>query len=357
MGRYSVILGDQHAGSGLREGGPCSQPYLNPRLTILAASAARPTPAMRWCHLYELYYRMASFTGLEASHWAILSPVITYWIVSGFYELLDTFNLFSQYRIRPRSVDRNEFESRRNLVSRRAVLRHVLTYQGVQTVLLFAATAWFPSGMKEDNTDNFRSTPNIVAFPKVLIELLPLSIRPGVTQLSIRITSTLLLLARQLLALVVLDTWVFWMHYIEHQNTWLYSIPPPSSPCPQDKKPAHNPTENIHAVHHQLYVPFSYGALYNHWFESLCVDGIGGVLGVAIAGLSDHEAICFYALVTAKTVEDHCAFDLPWSPFSLFGRLTGANIVYHNIHHERWGLKVCYTGRGYFGFWCLPAEC
>lgn len=69
-------------------------------------------------------------------------------------------------------------------------------------------------------------------------------------------------------------------------------------------------------------------------------DNIGGVLGVLVAGLTDWEQVFFYAWVMAKTVEDHSGYELPFSPFIILARWTGAGVTYHNIHHQTWGLKV-----------------
>lgn len=99
-------------------------------------------------------------------------------------------------------------------------------------------------------------------------------------------------------------------------------------------------TGNVHAVHHKLYTPYAFGALYNHWAESTFSDGIGGILGVTIMRLTALEQIVFTAAITAKTVEDHAGYELPWSPFTLFAQLTGAGPEYHTIHHQTWGLKV-----------------
>jgi len=41
-----------------------------------------------------------------------------------------------------------------------------------------------------------------------------------------------------------------------------------------------------------------------------------------------------------ETAADHSSFNLPFSPFKWLGNASGANIVYHNVHHQSWGLKV-----------------
>jgi sphinganine C4-monooxygenase len=97
---------------------------------------------------------------------------------------------------------------------------------------------------------------------------------------------------------------------------------------------------NIHAMHHQLYTPYAFGALYNHWAEGFFIDSIGSFVAASLVGLKPKEQIFFYTFVTVKIVEDHCGFVLPWSPLAWFGRLSGSNIVYHTVHHQTWGMKV-----------------
>lgn len=97
---------------------------------------------------------------------------------------------------------------------------------------------------------------------------------------------------------------------------------------------------NVHAVHHRLYVPFSYGALYNHWADSIFGDYVAGLLGVYLIRLTAHEQMFFLWLVIFKVVEDHAAYELPWSPSTLLGRLTGCTSTYHHVHHQSWGIKV-----------------
>lgn len=48
----------------------------------------------------------------------------------------------------------------------------------------------------------------------------------------------------------------------------------------------------------------------------------------------------FFTLSTLKTVDDHCGYQLPWDIVQWFGKMTGNDVVYHNVHHQSWGLKV-----------------
>ena len=96
-----------------------------------------------------------------------------------------------------------------------------------------------------------------------------------------------------------------------HNNTWLY--------------------KTFHSVHHRLYVPYAYGALYNHPLEGFVLDSVGAGIAELIAGLTTREAITLFVLSTLKTVDDHCGYRLPWDPLQL---MTSNNADYHDIHHQ-----------------------
>lgn len=156
---------------------------------------------------------------LTDAHWAILTPVISYWVTSAFYELLDYFNLFPQYRVRPS----NE-ECKRNLAKKFDVLKHVLIYQGVQTALLLVADKYFPAFSYQQTplrtTSLYRS--------RLSHYLKSLNITDGtmgyeaILLIGSLIAKIGFLGLRQLLTLIVIDTWVYWGHFIEHKNAWLY---------------------------------------------------------------------------------------------------------------------------------------
>lgn len=96
-----------------------------------------------------------------------------------------------------------------------------------------------------------------------------------------------------------------------HMNTFLY--------------------KSFHSYHHRLYVPYAYGALYNHPLEGLLLDTAGAGLAEWIAQLSTREAIFLFTISTFKTVDDHCGYKLPWDPLQL---ISSNNADYHDIHHQ-----------------------
>lgn len=125
----------------------------------------------------------------------------------------------------------------------------------------------------------------------------------------------------------IMDTWQYFWHRAFHVNRFLY--------------------KHIHSVHHRLYCPYAYGALYNHPLEGFMLDTLGTVVAHAASFLSTRQDILLFGISTLKTVDDHCGFALPWDPFQL---LFGNNVAYHDIHHQQFGIKRNFS-QPYFTHW------
>lgn len=96
-----------------------------------------------------------------------------------------------------------------------------------------------------------------------------------------------------------------------HMNTYLY--------------------KTLHSVHHRLYVPYAYGALYNHPLEGFLLDSVGAAIAEAISCMSTREATLLFVVSTLKTVDDHCGYRFAWDPLQMF---SANNADYHDIHHQ-----------------------
>jgi sphinganine C4-monooxygenase len=94
--------------------------------------------------------------------------------------------------------------------------------------------------------------------------------------------------------------------------------------------------KHLHSVHHRLYVPYAFGALYNHPIEGFLLDTIGALLSESLAGLSVRQAALFFVVSTCKTVDDLCGYNLPFDPLQM---LSGNTADYHDIHHQVIGIK------------------
>ncbi|GFP87360.1 sphinganine c(4)-monooxygenase 2 [Phtheirospermum japonicum] len=215
------------------------------------------------------------------------SPIIVYWVYSGIYVFLGSLE---NYRLHTKKD-----EDTKNLVSKKDVVKGVLLQQAVQAVvatILFAVTGNAPESAQSQ-------------YP-----------------------TSLIVLARQLLvAMMVLDTWQYFMHRYMHHNKFLY--------------------RHIHSQHHRLIVPYAFGALYNHPVEGLLLDTIGGALSFLVSGMSPRASIFFFSFATLKTVDDHCGL---WLPGNIFHFMFSNNSAYHDIHHQLYGNKYNFS-QPFFVVW------
>ncbi|XP_022957479.1 sphinganine C4-monooxygenase 2-like [Cucurbita moschata] len=205
-------------------------------------------------------------------------PILVYWLYSGIYVLLGSFD---NYRLHSKKD-----EQEKNLVSKSTVLRGVFfqqTIQAIVAILLFKVT---------------ENEGEVATGPK----------------------SWLTIVVQFIVAMLVLDTWQYFIHRYMHQNKFLY--------------------KHVHSQHHRLVVPYAFGALYNHPLEGLLLDTIGGALSFLVSGMSPRVAIFFFSFATIKTVDDHCGLWLPGNLFHVFFR---NNSAYHDVHHQLYGSKYNFS--------------
>lgn len=219
-------------------------------------------------------------------HLGTVAPIVVYWVYSGIYVLLGSLD---NYRLHSRKD-----EDEKNLVSKSTVVKGVLLQQAVQAIvalILFAVTGDSNDAAEEPNT-------------------------------------SLLKIAGQFItAMMVLDTWQYFMHRYMHHNKFLY--------------------RHIHSQHHRLVVPYAFGALYNHPLEGLILDTIGGALSFLVSGMSPRTSIFFFSFATIKTVDDHCGL---WLPGNIFHIIFQNNTAYHDVHHQLYGTKYNFS-QPFFVVW------
>src|SRR5271168_3716215 len=172
----------------------------------IQASTPQMTPEPTWLYL-------------TSAQWVAVTPVLSYWMASAFYEFIDAFDFFPQHRIHPTAE-----ECKKNLAKRSYVLRHVLIMHLVQLIAGFALAKFqAPETAAEGGFGSFSW------FSQQIGQFLVLYSQPsneqivdfGATKLAL-IARMAYLAARQFLALIILDSWVFWTHYLEHTVPWLY---------------------------------------------------------------------------------------------------------------------------------------
>uniref|UniRef100_A0A0V0IAV8 Putative sphinganine C(4)-monooxygenase 1-like n=1 Tax=Solanum chacoense TaxID=4108 RepID=A0A0V0IAV8_SOLCH len=214
------------------------------------------------------------------------APIVVYWLYAGLYQLLPPMD---KYRLHTRKE-----ENTKNLVPLASVVKGVLLQQFFQATvahLLFLLTCKV-------------TTSETVVQPSIPVQIVQI-----------------------IIAMLVMDTWQYFVHRYMHQNKFLY--------------------RHIHSQHHRLVVPYAIGALYNHPLEGLLLDTFGGVLSFLVAGMTARTAVIFFCFAVVKTVDDHCGLWLPGNIFHLFFQ---NNTAYHDIHHQLQGTKFNYS-QPFFSIW------
>ncbi|KAI0016671.1 fatty acid hydroxylase superfamily-domain-containing protein [Xylariomycetidae sp. FL0641] len=328
---------------------------------MTAASDLPPLPS------YEIVEQSDLVSWMPDFYMSIIAPIVAYWAVSVFFHLIDVYDLFPHYRLHtPAEI------LQRNHATRYEVFRDVIVQQIIQAGMAVVLGLTDPpqlTGMEEYDVAVWATRVRLAqrAVPAVL----------GVLGLNAATISKNMAVSHPLLAgalagghypflttgldattgssvpafaawevavakfiyhaaipfvqftvaVVVLDTWQYWLHRIMHTNKWLYTT--------------------FHSRHHRLYVPYAYGALYNHPFEGFLLDTAGAGLAYKLAGMTARQGIVFFICSTIKTVDDHCGYALPWDPLQ---RITSNNAAYHDIHHQSWGIKTNFS-QPFFTFW------
>jgi len=288
--------------------------------------------------------------------------------VSGIFHLIDELDLFPQYRLHtPSEV------SSRNRVSRWDVLRDVIVQQVVQTIFGIGLAyidgtpmygkqeydiAWYaqkiriaqkavPTVLATLGVDAKSLASNLGPSNTALASVLSGGLYPDLNQivwssgeahtapafaqwevLSAKFVYHAVVPALQFfLAIVVVDTWQYFLHRAMHMNKWLYTT--------------------FHSRHHRLYVPYAYGALYNHPVEGFLLDTLGTGIAYLVSGMTVRQSMVFFTASTIKTVDDHCGYSFPWDPLQ---HITSNNAGYHDIHHQLAGIKNNFS-QPFFTFW------
>ncbi|XP_010916989.1 very-long-chain aldehyde decarbonylase GL1-9 [Elaeis guineensis] len=212
------------------------------------------------------------------------APIVVYWLYAGMYQLLPPLD---RYRLHTRKE-----EEQKNLVPLLSVVKGVLLQQLVQATVaqvLFLITS---------------SATGTPIQPSILVQLIQIFV-----------------------AMLVMDTWQYFVHRYMHQNKFLY--------------------RHIHSQHHRLVVPYAIGALYNHPLEGLLLDTLGGAISFLISGMTARTAVFFFCFAVMKTIDDHCGLWLPGNIFHIFFK---NNTAYHDIHHQLQGSKYNYS-QPFFSIW------
>jgi len=258
---------------------------------------------------FKLVEKPSLIEGVPDNILALIAPVVAYWTYSGFFHIIDTFEIAEKYRIHPP----DEVASR-NKASRFDVLKDVVLQHVIQSLVGLIVSKLDPIQYTGD--EEYKIWKLSQQFNNILpLWFFRISYLYGLSALKICI------------AFVIIDSWQYWLHRIMHMNKTLY--------------------KRFHSRHHRLYVPYAFGALYNDPFEGFLLDTLGTGVASLVTQLTPREAIILYTFSTLKTVDDHCGYALPFDPFQ---QLFPNNSIYHDIHHQQFGIKTNFS-QPFFTFW------
>jgi len=336
----------------------------DPTMAMMAnttfASALPPLPAYETRPLPDLLPWISDF-------WlSLILPHIAYWVVSLFFHTIDVYDLFPQYRLHtPEEI------SQRNLASRYEVARDVLLEQviqiGTSAVLNllddqqltghenYEVAVWatrirlaqrgLPTLLGLVGLNAGALSKNIAGSYPLLAGALAGGFYPSLFELDDMAGTAVpafasweVLLAKFIYWIVIpcikfwfaaffLDSWQYLWHRAMHMNKWMYT--------------------KWHARHHRLYVPYAYGALYNHPVEGFVLDTLGAAIAYKCSFMTSREGMFFFVGSMMKTVDDHCGYALPFDPLQ---HITSNNAAYHDIHHQSWGIKSNFS-QPFFTTW------
>ncbi|KAF2736324.1 sphinganine hydroxylase-like protein Sur2 [Polyplosphaeria fusca] len=299
---------------------------------------------------------------------ALAVPIVGYWMLSGIFHFIDTYDLFPQYRLHtPAEV------LKRNHVTRWQCFRDVVIQQIIQTafglaVLMFDEettigkeaydVAWYarciriaqraipvvlatvgldPTMLAVKYASSHPMLAGVIAGGKYP-DLVHIATIGGQEALLPTYAPWELLTARAVyhfiipavqffLGFAIIDTWEYFLHRAMHMNKWLYVT--------------------FHSRHHRLYVPYAYGALYNHPIEGFVLDTLGSGLAYLLTGMTARQSMFLFGISSCKTVDDHSGYALPFDPLHW---VSSNNATYHDIHHQSWGIKSNFA-QPFFTFW------
>ncbi|KAF8216293.1 sphingosine hydroxylase [Mycena galopus ATCC 62051] len=246
--------------------------------------------------------------GVSDHYLALAAPLFAYWSLSLFFHYLDTreWKVLEQYRIHESA----EVVSR-NRVSRTAVIWTVIFQQVVQTAL---GLIWLSEGhvAVADHTTKVAGISSQLALVLGSGEY----VQPILPGLAYYVYWWAVPLFQFLVAIFIIDTWQYFLHRSMHVNKFMY--------------------RHFHSWHHRLYVPYAFGALYNHPFEGFLLDSCGALIAEFVSGMSTRQAALLFCIATFKTVDDHCGYRFPFDPLQIMSQ---NNADYHDIHHQQIGIK------------------
>ncbi|KAI0028130.1 sphingosine hydroxylase [Vararia minispora EC-137] len=263
--------------------------------------------------------------GISDHYLSIFAPIVIHWAVAGFFHALDCSE--ADWIVRHRIHESAEVKSR-NRVSRLEVLRAVIFQQVVQMSLAYFWMDSAPHHVEPRAEMSILAGRMYLALGKLVGQGAAYAfMKAGGPDMVWAMYWWIIPVVQFFIAMFVVDTWQYFLHRAMHINKRLYRL--------------------FHSWHHRLYVPYAFGALYNHPVEGFLLDTLGSAVGEVLAGFSVRQATLFFIVATCKTLDDHCGYSFPWDPLQM---LSGNTADYHDIHHQMLGIKSNFS-QPFFVHW------
>ncbi|KAG6827701.1 hypothetical protein H0H92_010702 [Tricholoma furcatifolium] len=275
------------------------------------------------CLRVPFYYSFnpSLIAGIRDNYLALASPIIAYWSLCLFFHFLDTsgWKWLDKYRIH----ESQEIKSK-NRATPSQVIWAVVLQQVVQTALGYF---WLSEEGRPVNHVEKMQQITLYLRPLVLAILSQESSQAVMPHLVYYVYWWAIPSFQFLSAMFIIDTWQYFLHRLMHINKFLF--------------------KQFHSVHHRLYVPYAFGALYNHPVEGFLLDSVGAALAEFMTRMTTRQAMLLFVFSTLKTVDDHCGYNLPFDPLQI---MSGNNADYHDIHHQAIGIKSNFS-QPFFVHW------
>lgn len=267
-------------------------------------------------------------------HLLLAMPIVAYWLSASIFHLFDCQRWFQAYKIHS-----PEAGQKRNRATLRQVFCQVLAQQFIQVVFALAvdkvlaqndtATRPAPSNINSQNrsSETRLETLQSGSDSRILPEPAPVAPAYPLVEFAVRLAS----------AILIADFWQYFWHRMFHSSKLLYSKTFTTVPSGEALTPE---LEHVHSVHHRIYVPYAYGALYSSLVEAFIVDTIGTTVTFYLSGLPVVPATWFASLSIIKSVNDHSGYRFPYNPFDYISANT---TDFHDVHHQSWGMKSNYS--------------
>ncbi|ORX54582.1 sterol desaturase [Hesseltinella vesiculosa] len=247
---------------------------------------------------------------------ALWVPIAVYWVVCSFYEVLMRLQLHALEKYRLHSPNDRD---RRNKVSFIKVVVMVAVQHMIQFVFgYFLLDVQHPS---------VREVNHYMAITRTTRRLGAYLGLTNANHIAWLWHHAVVPFIQFFLAMCYIDTHQYFLHRLGHTSKFMY--------------------KHFHSLHHRLYVPYAFGALYNHVVEGFMLDTLGAGIAYELTGMSPKMGMTLFTFSNIKTINDHCGYNFPWDPLNLIFKNNGA---YHDIHHQPYGIKTNFA-QPFFTFW------